>query len=87
MRYFFDDVIVPAFVVIAIVAAMLCLIFGIAIAGDAYSCAGFSKATGYETKYKGLACYAKVDGKYVPSKFVFGYAVELRGDAVKVGAK
>lgn len=53
-------------------------IFGIAYMLDKTQCDGFSSATGYETKYRGLNCYAKYNGQWVPKEYVFGKALEVR---------
>lgn len=64
--------------IIGVFVAIFLPLGGLFIGVDYYQCQGFGKATGHEVQYVGLECYAKLDGKFVPSKFVFGKSIELR---------
>ncbi len=52
-------------------------VFSFAVGVDYLGCRGFGNGTGYQVKYE-WGCYANVNGRWVPSKFVFGEANELR---------
>ncbi len=68
------DFFVPlAIVVLVLGGATIAIVAGI----DYLSCRGFSKGTGIDTRWE-WGCYANVDGKWVPSEYVFGKAKELR---------
>ena len=61
-----------------IIAGCFLLVFGAVLGLTLWECNGFGKATGLDTRVEGGSCYANVDGKWVPSKFVFGTAHEVR---------
>ena len=72
------DDLLEVFVMVALVIALVALaIGGTAISTSYLSCRGFANGTGIETRWE-WGCYAKVDGKWVPSQYVFGAANEVR---------
>jgi len=75
LEWLFDDCLICGFV--AMIAVLLGGVFAFAVIVDKLDCGGFERATGIETRWE-WACYAKVDGKWIPKKFVFGDANELR---------
>jgi hypothetical protein len=52
-------------------------LFGIVVGADYLDCKGFHRGTGIETRWE-WGCYAKVNGQWVPKKYAFGDAHELR---------
>jgi len=67
--------------IVVIGGAMAIIFFAVCVPvyiADRVDCSGFQEATGIETQYSGLKCYAKVDGKFVPKEYVFGNAIEAR---------
>jgi len=64
----------------AIFGALLLIlgfVTGVLCAHEYVMCTGLERATGIETRYD-WACYAKVDGKWVPANYVWGDAHEMR---------
>lgn len=64
------------FMVVCIVVVCVGLV-GVVCLVDYLSCIGFAQGTGIETRWS-WGCYANVGGEWVPSKYVFGQAHELR---------
>lgn len=77
MRDFIEFV---AFAFVGILA-VTGLFVGLVASVDYLDCRGFERGTGVETRWT-WGCYAQVDGQWVPKKYVFGEAAELR---VKAG--
>lgn len=73
MKEFFE---VFFFVVVAVII-VIGGIAGIVGAVDYLDCVGFESATGTNTRWR-FECYAEIDGKWVPKKYIFGDAYELR---------
>lgn len=69
---FFDFFLPLIFFVVVIIGGGSALLIGV----DYLDCRGFAE-TGYEVKWN-WGCYAKVDGKWLPKKYVFGEANEIR---------
>lgn len=64
MSYFFEDVLVPFFVVFLIGSAFFAFIGGIAYTGTSYECQRYSEITGRDTKMGAGACYVKENGEW-----------------------
>ena len=60
-----------------IFVAVILGIEGMVCTVDYLDCRGFRNGTGIETKWE-WGCYAKVGERWVPKKYVFGDANELR---------
>ena len=61
-----------------IIVVFISLLFGAAYGLVVWECNGMNAVTGLDTRVDGGVCYANVDGKWVPGKFVFGTAHEVR---------
>ncbi|BFT63218.1 hypothetical protein [Pseudomonas moorei] len=66
MRDFFECILMPIFVIAAIMMTIAGGVIGIAYMGNRIDCTAFSSATGTATKFVGFSCYVEVDGRFVP---------------------
>ena len=74
-REFFLEFFLPF---LCIIAGAMGLVCGALYVGDRIDCPGFAEGTGLQTRYQGLDCYVKLGDAWVPKKYVFGDAHELR---------
>lgn len=63
--------------IIILFAVVVGIFFVLIVGVDYLDCKGFKAGTGFETKWE-WGCYAKVDGKWIPKKYVFGDVNEVR---------
>lgn len=70
----FAELVVPLVIVIVL---FLGGVFAILATVDYLDCRGFGAATGMSTRWE-WSCYANVGDKWVPKKYVFGEANEVR---------
>lgn len=77
----FDDALefLCSFVLPMVVAGVVVFagLFAVIVGVDWLDCRGFARGTGIETRWE-WGCYASVDGKWVPKKYAFGDAHEVR---------
>lgn len=74
MTSFLMEVVLP---VVTLGALGLGAIFVFVTTISYLDCRGFANGTGIETRWA-WGCYANVDGRWVPSKYVFGETNEIR---------
>lgn len=77
MSYFLEEFLEIFGMVLLLCAIVVAVALGTFFSVDAYQCHGMGRATGLETRWDG-ACFVHTKDGWVPSKFAFGDAHELR---------